>query len=624
MSQVTNVGARKIGPYDFTLVFDYQAAAQRYVVFENGSERVGLGVPETYQIVNESGTDKVMTQVTGLNYNTAYTYTVAAVLGGQKDTASTSLAVTTLIPIGLVTATDLGGGRIGMDVSASIAVTSLTVNANTAGQYNLTLPTYNSGDETELQTDNRGRLYANISNPTLTVTIPGLSLTPGANQNVSIINCTVTVPVNIVSSDATLTVYVSNATTSDVTIAGASVTLNTMIVNQTLTVTGIISGTDNVTIIGASVTLNTAVTSIPTITVGNFPTTFKVSITDAPFTVPVLDTLKVASCVTIVSSSTLNTNLLSSSITLNVAVVSGAGSPYISIINCTYTLPVNVASIPTITVSNFPTTFNVAIVNATFTVPVSVASIPTVTIGNSINVTVLNNTLTIQGDTGSGMTDVGYPVKISGVYNATLTAYGTGIRIDAQSDAYGHLKITGSSPDAVTDSVGNPIKIGAIYNLATVTYATGQRTTAQSDINGNIKVKTVSGSTTKLDDGVDTAQITASGQLLTSQGRLSGENISDDSIAVNFNKITPNIYNVICTATATIYSQALPVFCKGFDIKLRETSGALKISFNSGLATYFTIPSNSVFTETSCALATATLYFQSDTASVNAEILAWS
>lgn len=139
-----------------------------------------------------------------------------------------------------------------------------------------------------------------------------------------------------------------------------------------------------------------------------------------------------------------------------------------------------------------------------------------------------------------------------------------------------------------------------------------------------LNVQTITGSKVQLTDGTDNNLITASGQVLTSPGRLSGEDIADDSIAVNMNKITPNIYNVACTATATIYSQALPSFCKGFDIKLRETSGILKMSFNSGLATYYTIPSNSAFSVESCSLVSATLYFQSDTATVNAEIIAWS
>lgn len=92
MSIVTGVEARKKARNDFQLVFNYQEATKEYVVL-NGTALITNILPYNSTIVDESGTNKVITTVSGLNSDTTYYIRVAAVIGGQIDVSSASLTV---------------------------------------------------------------------------------------------------------------------------------------------------------------------------------------------------------------------------------------------------------------------------------------------------------------------------------------------------------------------------------------------------------------------------------------------------------------------------------------------------------------------------------------------------
>ena len=87
---------------------------------------------------------------------------------------------------------------------------------------------------------------------------------------------------------------------------------------------------------------------------------------------------------------------------------------------------------------------------------------------------------------------------------------------------------------------------------------------------------------------------------------------------------TPTISNVTMTNSNTEYSQALPTNCRRFSIQLR-TIKDMKLSFTSGQSgtTYITIPGGGQYSEDTLNLTAKTLYFQSTTAGVIAEIVAW-
>lgn len=88
---------------------------------------------------------------------------------------------------------------------------------------------------------------------------------------------------------------------------------------------------------------------------------------------------------------------------------------------------------------------------------------------------------------------------------------------------------------------------------------------------------------------------------------------------------SPQVYNVTLTSANTEYNQALPTGTKRFMFKCR-TAYAVKLAFTEGESgtTYFTVPANMAYREYDLSLSgTRTLYFQSTTAGVVVEIIAW-
>ena len=87
----------------------------------------------------------------------------------------------------------------------------------------------------------------------------------------------------------------------------------------------------------------------------------------------------------------------------------------------------------------------------------------------------------------------------------------------------------------------------------------------------------------------------------------------------------PIIYNVAMATAGTEYSQTLGTSTETFLIQCR-TLADLWLSFTAGQSgtKYITIPSGSNYEFVFGWVGTRTLYFQSPTANVVAEILAWS
>ena len=88
---------------------------------------------------------------------------------------------------------------------------------------------------------------------------------------------------------------------------------------------------------------------------------------------------------------------------------------------------------------------------------------------------------------------------------------------------------------------------------------------------------------------------------------------------------TTTIYNLTLTNADTEYSQALPANTKKYMIGCR-TANAMKLAFTSGQSgtTYFTIPANRYYWEDMIDTPSLTIYLQSPTAGVVAEIIAWT
>jgi hypothetical protein len=85
----------------------------------------------------------------------------------------------------------------------------------------------------------------------------------------------------------------------------------------------------------------------------------------------------------------------------------------------------------------------------------------------------------------------------------------------------------------------------------------------------------------------------------------------------------PKIYNVTCTLADTEYSQALSSFSGKFEIKPRDPSTDIKVSFTSGQSgsLYWTIFGGASDENIGPFAGVKTVYFQSATAGAIVEIL---
>ena len=86
-----------------------------------------------------------------------------------------------------------------------------------------------------------------------------------------------------------------------------------------------------------------------------------------------------------------------------------------------------------------------------------------------------------------------------------------------------------------------------------------------------------------------------------------------------------NIYNLTLTNANTEYSQALTFSASYFEVKCRTLSD-MKLSLVSGQSgtTYITIPAGASFSSNGQMFGTKTLYLQSGSAGVVAEIIEWA
>ena len=96
----------------------------------------------------------------------------------------------------------------------------------------------------------------------------------------------------------------------------------------------------------------------------------------------------------------------------------------------------------------------------------------------------------------------------------------------------------------------------------------------------------------------------------------------DNQIA---NADTPIIYNVTMTTKDFEYSQALPTNCRKFQIRPRSLTATIKLAYVSGESgtNYETVRSGGLWHDL-VGISGKTLYFQSATAGLVAEIEAWS
>lgn len=87
----------------------------------------------------------------------------------------------------------------------------------------------------------------------------------------------------------------------------------------------------------------------------------------------------------------------------------------------------------------------------------------------------------------------------------------------------------------------------------------------------------------------------------------------------------PTIANVAMTSANTEYSYAIPAGTSRYEIKLRALNALLKLAFISGESgtTYITIPYGASYVENDVKGGPITLYLQSPTASMTAEIKTW-
>jgi hypothetical protein len=95
-------------------------------------------------------------------------------------------------------------------------------------------------------------------------------------------------------------------------------------------------------------------------------------------------------------------------------------------------------------------------------VPVSASSLPLPT-GAAQDTTLTSGNLKVQGNTASGASDAGNPVKVGGVYNSAAPTFTNGQRGDLQLDASGNLKVA-STPSG-TQTISGNVGLNAGSNL---------------------------------------------------------------------------------------------------------------------------------------------------------------
>lgn len=81
----------------------------------------------------------------------------------------------------------------------------------------------------------------------------------------------------------------------------------------------------------------------------------------------------------------------------------------------------------------------------------------------------VTNPSVVGGNVASGATDSGNPVKVAGVYNATLPTVTTGQRVDVQADARGNLRVY---PSASTSTGVDAVPNGQLMSFGEITTQT--------------------------------------------------------------------------------------------------------------------------------------------------------
>lgn len=127
MAQVTGLEARKKDRDQFQLVFNSQADVRTYDVFISGVFYTSINSFNSF-IATEAGVDKILSTISGLNPDQVYSVTVAAVIGGQRDTTSAILAVDMTSPMANVAF-----------VRNNPIITAMTLTSSTS-IYQVTLP----------------------------------------------------------------------------------------------------------------------------------------------------------------------------------------------------------------------------------------------------------------------------------------------------------------------------------------------------------------------------------------------------------------------------------------------------------------------------------------------------
>jgi hypothetical protein len=149
------------------------------------------------------------------------------------------------------------------------------------------------------------------------------------------------------------------------------------------------------------------------------------------------------------------------------------------------------------------------------------------------------------------------------------------------------------------------------------------------DIRAVVKTDGTNNALVVVQNTVPTTAVTQSG--LWSTGRTWTLASGTDSVAVS-GSITvsnlvevatvPAIYTVAMATANTEYSQALPANTKKFLIKIRSDSDYLKVKYGAA-GNYITVPKGGSYNEDNLKTS-STLYFESPTATMTAEIVAWT
>ena len=115
---------------------------------------------------------------------------------------------------------------------------------------------------------------------------------------------------------------------------------------------------------------------------------------------------------------------------------------------------------------------------------------------------------------------------------------------------------------------------------------------------------------------VSTTSVTSVSATITSMPTVTVQSIAS----------APTVYNITMTTANLEYTLTLPAICTSFEIKLRSMTDTLKLSFAPGGSgtSYVTIPSNNAYVSDGTILNNKVIYFQSPTASMTAEVIAYA